>query len=315
MRVLVTGAAGFVGSHVCERLVAEGHEVTGLDAFVPYYPRAIKERNLTRLRDERAFRFVEADLATANLAPLVADADAIIHEAALAGNRWELFDLYVTCNITSTQRLLEALRAAGDLDRRRLLYISTSSVYGAEACGDETMPLRPVSPYGVTKLAAEKLALAYHANFGLPVVALRYFSNYGPRQRPDMAYNIFIESLLLGRPITIYGDGEQTRSNTYIDDCVTGTLLGLAKGRPGEVYNLGGGVSVSLNQMLALLEEFTGHHAERIYGPTRLGDQRHTMADFTKAQTELGYTPQTLPSDGLRAQVEWQEALLRESKV
>lgn len=313
MRVLVTGAAGFVGSHLCERLVADGHEVIGLDAFVPYYPRAVKERNLARLREARAFRFVEGDLTKVDLTPLVADVDAVIHEAALAGNRWDLFDLYVACNITATQRLLEAIRAAGEIERRRFVHISTSSVYGAEARGDETTPLRPVSPYGVTKLAAEKLALAYHDLFGLPVVVLRYFSNYGPRQRPDMAYHIFIAALLRGEPITILGDGEQTRSNTYIDDCVAGTILGLAKGRAGEVYNIGGGVSVSVNEVLATLEDLTERRAERAYGPARLGDQRHTLADVTKARAELGYAPRIAPADGLRAQVEWQRALVEEA--
>lgn len=310
MRVLVTGAAGFIGSHVCARLLGEGHEVVGLDAFIPYYPRPLKEENLLRLRDERHFRFVEADLREADLTSLVADAEAIVHLAAMPGNRWDLFDLYMGCNLKATERLVEALRTVGEGERRRLVQISTSSVYGAEACGDENTPLRPVSPYGITKLAAEQLALSYGASFGLQVVVLRYFSMYGPGQRPDMAYHIWIDALLRGEPIAILGDGEQTRGNTFIDDGVTGTLLALAQGQPGDIYNIGGGVPISMNAAIALLEELTGQTAERRYRPARLGDQRHTLADIGKAQAHFGYTPQTTPREGLRAQVAWQRSLL-----
>jgi UDP-glucuronate 4-epimerase len=310
MRVLVTGAAGFIGSNVCARLLDEGHEVVGLDAFIPYYPRPLKEEHLLRLRDERRFHFVEADLREADLTPLVADAEAIIHLAAMPGNRWDLFDLYMGCNLKATERLVEALRTVGEGERRRLVQISTSSVYGTEACGDEQTPLRPVSPYGITKLAAEQLALSYGASFGLQVVVLRYFSMYGPGQRPDMAYHIWIDALLRGEPIAILGDGEQTRGNTFIDDGVTGTLLALQGGHAGEVYNIGGGVPISMNAAIALLEELTGQVAERRYRPARLGDQRNTLADISKATAHFGYAPQTTPHDGLRAQVEWQRELL-----
>jgi nucleoside-diphosphate-sugar epimerase len=311
MRLLVTGAAGFIGSHVSERLVAAGHDVVGLDAFIPYYPRDIKESNLTALRDEERFRFVEIDLRDGNLVNLVADVDAILHLAAMAGPAsWDQFDRYLSCNITGTQRLLEAVRKAGDVARRRFIQISTSSVYGTDARGNEESPLHPASPYGITKLAAEQLAFAYHRAFGFPVLALRYFSIYGPRQRPDMAYHIFIRSLLRGEPITIFGDGEQSRGNTYIDDCVAGTLLALANGVPGEAYNIGGGVPITLNEAIMIIEEATGVTADRRYTTARTGDQRHTLADISKAQADLGYAPTVNPVDGLRAQVEWQRSLV-----
>ena len=310
MQVLVTGAAGFIGSHVCEQLISTNHDVLGIDAFIPYYPRAIKESNLTNLRGEPRFRFVETDLRDGNLGELVADCDVILHLAAMAGPAsWDQFDHYVSCNITGTQRLLEAVRAAGDVERRRFVQISTSSVYGTDARGNEDAKLHPASPYGITKLAAEQLAFAYHRAFNLPVVALRYFSIYGPRQRPDMAYNIFIRALLRREPITIFGDGEQSRGNTYIDDCVAGTLLALTRGTPGQAYNLGGGIPLTLNEAIAIIEEATGVRAERRYTAARTGDQRHTLADISKARAELGYEPRVGPVEGLRSQVEWQRSL------
>lgn len=314
MRILVTGAAGFIGSHLGERLVAAGHEVVGLDAFTAVYarpyPRATKERNLARLRGERRFTLVERDLRAADLRPVVADVDAVVHLAAVPGNLWDRFDEYVTVNLSGTQRLLEALREVGDMGRRRFLQISTSSIYGAEALGDETVTPQPMSPYGITKLAAEQWARVFGATFGLPVVVLRYFSVYGPRQRPDMAYYLFIDALLRGRPITILGDGEQTRGNTFVDDVVDGTVRALERGAPGEAYNIGGGVPVSMNQVLALLESYTGRRAIRQYGPARLGDQRHTLADIAKARRDLGYEPRTTPEVGLLAQMDWQRELL-----
>lgn len=311
MRVLVTGAAGFIGSHIAERLIDTGHDVVGLDAFIPYYPREIKESNLVRLLDEPRFRFVEADLVDGGLEPLVSDCDAVLHLAAMAGPAsWDQFDRYLSCNITGTQRLLEAVRNVGEIDQRRFVQISTSSVYGTVARGNEESPLHPASPYGITKLAAEQLGFAYHRAFGLPVLALRYFSIYGPRQRPDMAYNIFIRAMLHDEPIVVFGDGEQSRGNTYIDDCVTGTLQALESGRPGEAYNLGGGVPITLNEAISIIEDATGVTAQRRHTAARTGDQRHTLADITKAQNDFGYLPSVDPTDGLRAQVEWQRMLL-----
>lgn len=308
MKCVVTGAAGFVGSHLCERLVRDGHEVVGIDCFVPYYPRAVKEANLVWLRRQPKFHFFELDLRTADLAGLLHDADIVFHEAAMAGllKSWSDFDLYMTCNVQATQRLVEAMRLHS---RARLIYASTSSIYGRDARGPEESLPRPVSPYGVTKLAAEHLCQAYHENFGLDVVVLRYFSIYGPRQRPDMAYYMFIDALLHDRPIMITGSLEQTRGNTYVLDVVEATLLAGQKARPGAVYNIGGGQAVSLRRVLELLEEITGKRPKIEQRPPRPGDQLHTLADTRRAREQLGWVPQTTIEEGLRAQVEWQQAM------
>jgi nucleoside-diphosphate-sugar epimerase len=215
MRIVVTGAAGFIGSTLAEALIAIGHEVIGLDAFIPYYPRPMKEANLVALADTAGFSFGEVDLRTDDLDPWLDGVDAVVHEAAMAGlmRSWTDLELYTSCNILATNRLIEAARLAGV---KRFVLASTSSVYGTEAVGDEDMALEPSSPYGITKLAAEKLVLAHVAQHGLPGTIIRYFSIYGPRQRPDMAYHRFIEAMLDRRPITVYGDGEQTRSSASI---------------------------------------------------------------------------------------------------
>ncbi|RKX30542.1 MAG: nucleotide sugar epimerase [Verrucomicrobia bacterium] len=311
MKCIVTGAAGFIGSHLCEALVAEGHEVVGIDAFIPYYPRAIKESNLHDLRRRPEFTFVEGDLRTMNLDPLMKGVDVVFHLAAMPGlmKSWSDLDLYSTCNILATQRLLEAAR---HYSVAHFIHASTSSVYGRNADGDEASPLRPVSPYGVTKLAAEHLCLAYRENFGIPVTILRYFSVYGPRQRPDMGYHILIRSILEGTPFPLYGDGEQTRSNTFIRDCIAATLLAAQRRDVsiGEIFNVGGGQVVSLNEVIAMVEKLAGRKARIERRPPRPGDQRHTCADISKARKLLGYEPTTPVSQGLQAQLEWQKNIL-----
>ncbi|MFN0070708.1 MAG: NAD-dependent epimerase/dehydratase family protein [Chloroflexota bacterium] len=308
MRCLVTGAAGFIGSHLAERLVADGHDVVGLDCFMPYYPRPIKERNLAGLRSSGHFAFHELDLRSAELAPALDGVEVIFHEAAMAGlaASWVDFDLYMTCNIQATQRLLDACRGH---DLRSFVHISTSSVYGEDALGDEQTLPAPISPYGATKLAAERLAVAYHKVFGVPSVILRYFSVYGPRQRPDMGYNIFIDRVLRGEPIALFGDGEQTRGNTFITDCVNATLLGAERGQPGEVYNIGGGEARSVNWVIETIADLAGKPARVRREAARAGDQRHTMADISKARSALGYEPTMPLRDGLAAQVAWQRGL------
>jgi nucleoside-diphosphate-sugar epimerase len=309
LRCLVTGVAGFVGSHLAERLVKDGHQVRGVDAFNPYYARGVKEENLAALRAGPRFEMLEADLRSADLAPLLDGVEVVYHEAAMAGlpRSWTQFEEYMTCNILATQRLLEAARLA---EVQRFVHASTSSIYGRDALGDEDTLPRPISPYGATKLCAERLALAYQESFGLPVVVVRYFSVYGPRQRPDMAYNIFIDRILRGQTLTVFGDGTQSRGNTYVDDAVQATLLAAEKGADGRAYNIGGGEARDLNWVIAAIERLTGRPAVVERQPARTGDQLHTKADIRRAQTELGFAPTTPLEEGLRRQVEWQRGLV-----
>ena len=305
MKCLVTGSAGFIGSHLCERLVQDGHTVVGIDAFIPYYPRAIKEANLLALRGNRAYTHHTIDLRTDPLDAALDGVEVVFHLAAMAGlvKSWTDFDLYQSCNLNATQRLLEAIRRTPSI--QRLIYASTSSVYGRFSTGDETMPTRPISPYGVTKLAAENLCRSYE-ELGVPVVVLRYFSVYGPRQRPDMGYHRFIAALLDNQPITVYGDGQQIRGNTYIDDCIEATLAA-TKAPIGETYNLGGGETASVWDILAKLEKILGRKPNIRHEPARFGDQRSTFADTTKLQRHLGWQARTTLDVGLARQVAWQE--------
>jgi nucleoside-diphosphate-sugar epimerase len=304
MHCLVTGAAGFIGSHLCERLLAEGHSVVGVDGFIPYYPRPIKEQNLVLARQHPQFTFHELDLRTQPIDPVLDRVEAIFHLAAMAGlvKSWTDFDLYASCNLTATARLLEAIERQAT--RPRFIYGSTSSVYGRYSAGDETLPTRPISPYGVTKLASENLCFA-HADRGLPLVVLRFFSVYGPRQRPDMGYFKFIDWMLKDQPVIITGDGHQVRGNTYVDDCVAATMATL-KAPVGETYNLGGGETASVWDILHKLEKILGKKAQACIEPARPGDQRSTFADTGKLVRHLGWRAQTGLEEGLRKQVEWQ---------
>lgn len=311
LKIVVTGAAGFVGSRLSRKLIESGHEVIGLDAFIPYYPRPLKEANLSWHNQQSAFELRELDFRTDELEPALEGADVIFHLAAQAGllRSWSEFDSYMTCNVQATQRLLEATVASNSADKLpHFINISTSSVYGRFATGNEESPLAPVSPYGITKLTAEQLCRAYGEKDGLPLTVCRLFSVYGPGQRPDMGYNIFIRSILNDETITILGDGNDSRSNTYIDDCVHGLMLAMQKSDVsiGKTYNIGGGDEVTVHQVLAMLAELSGKTPKTQSGPKRPGDQKRTVADITKAKEQLGYAPSTSIRDGLKAQLEWQ---------
>jgi nucleoside-diphosphate-sugar epimerase len=310
MKCVVTGVAGFIGSHLSEELLRQGHDVAGIDAFIPYYPRAIKEANLAGLLGRPGFALHELDLRTAPLDAAVTGADAVFHLAAMPGlpRSWTDFDLYESCNVSATQRLIEAAgRTAPKLGR--FIYGSTSSVYGRFASGDETLPTRPISPYGVTKLAAEHLCGAYAECRRLPVVVLRFFSVYGPRQRPDMGYFKFIDALLRGQPVTVFGDGQQVRGNTFISDCVAATVAAL-QAEPGELFNVGGGETASVWDILGKIERLAGKKFTVRPEPARDGDQRHTCADTRKLKDRLGWQPRIALDEGLAQQWRWQRQLV-----
>ena len=307
MRVVVTGVAGFIGSHLSERLLAAGHEVVGIDCFTDYYERSRKEQNLEMSRSSDRFRFEAADLVDADLAPLLDGADAIYHLAGQPGVRpsWgNQFDRYVRDNVIATQRLLEALKEA---PIKRFVFAGSSSVYGdAERFPTkETALPRPVSPYGVTKLAAEHLTHLYNRNFGIPAVSVRYFTVYGPRQRPDMAFSRFMQAMTAGEDIEVFGDGEQTREFTYVSDAVDGTIKASTADVIGQIFNLGGGSRVTVNKVLATLEEISGLSVRRQNLPAAPGDPRHTGASINLARERLGWEPRVSLREGLAQQWEW----------
>jgi UDP-glucose 4-epimerase len=308
-RYLVTGAAGFIGSHLCERLLGDGHAVRGVDRFSPYYDRGVKEANLRASRLHDSFEFVETDLAQADCDSLLSECDGVFHLAAQPGVRasWgDGFVDYVQDNLVATQRLFEAL------SRRALptVVASSSSVYGDAATlpvSEEEAGLRPVSPYGLTKLTVEHLARIYVEQRGLHVVALRYFTVYGPRQRPDMAFNRFVNRALAGQTLNVLGDGNQSRDFSYVADVVEATIRAL-QAPPGRVYNVGGGQPTSINDVIHGLEFLVGRPVRVIREVAALGDVRHTWADTTKARSELGWQPTTDLQAGLAAQVAWQRS-------
>ena len=292
MKALVTGAAGFIGSTLAERLIADGADVVGLDCFTDYYPRPVKERNLSGLIGKPRFRFVESSIRDADLAGLLADRTHIFHLAAQAGVRksWGAdFAIYTVNNVEATQVLLEAACKVRGLER--LVYASSSSVYGdnvAMPMREDALP-QPVSPYGVTKLAGEQLCYLYHANYGVPTVSLRYFTVYGPRQRPDMGFHKFLRATARGDAITVYGDGEQTRDFTYVHDAVTATAAAAVRSVPGRV---------------------SGKTPRITVDPAQKGDMRHTYADTSLAQADLGFTPTVGLEEGIAAEYKWLSGVL-----
>jgi UDP-glucose 4-epimerase len=288
-------------------LLADGHDVVGIDSFADYYERSRKEQNLEKSRSNSRFQFEAADLVDADLAPLLDGAAVVYHLAGQPGVRpsWgNQFDRYVRDNVIATQRLLEALK---DAPIKRFVFAGSSSVYGdAERFPTkETALPRPVSPYGVTKLAAEHLTLLYTRNFGIPAVSVRYFTVYGPRQRPDMAFSRFMQAMTAGEDIEVFGDGEQTREFTYVSDAVDGTIKASTADVVGQTFNLGGGSRVTLNKVLATLEEISGLSVRRQNLPAAPGDPRHTGASINLARERLGWEPRVSLHEGLTQQWEW----------
>jgi UDP-glucose 4-epimerase len=317
MKALVTGAAGFIGSRLSAALVDRGADVVGLDCFTDYYPRPIKEQNVAPLLSRRSFELVEAALQTADLPRLLDGVTPVFHLAAQAGVRksWgREFTTYTSHNVDSTQRLLEAVK---DQPLVRFINASSSSVYGDAVSipmHEDAVP-RPVSPYGVTKLAAEHLCGLYHLNYNVPAVSLRFFTVYGPGQRPDMAFHRFLRAAHLGEEITLYGDGEQTRDFTFVDYIVAALMSAGDRGTPGGVYNIGGGSRVTVNHVLELVERVTGRPVRVRREADQKGDMRDTFADTTRARTELGFAPLTSLEAGLAAESQWIARQLRVAKA
>jgi nucleoside-diphosphate-sugar epimerase len=310
---IVTGAAGFIGSHLVEALLKKGEEVIGIDEFNDYYDPDLKYKNIAHLQDNPKFKLTEGDIQFLDWQTLLKDVDVVYHQAAQAGVRasWgKGFRGYTERNINATQVLLEAAKDATNL--KRLVLASTSSVYGDA----ETLPTHekicpaPVSPYGITKLAAERLCGLYHKNFGVPFVALRYFTVYGPRQRPDMAFHKFFKAVLDSEAISIYGDGQQTRDFTFVSDAVAANLAAaIAPEAVGEIFNIGGGSRVVLTEVIDTMERIVGRKIKRNHIEKATGDARHTAADVSKAKMTLAYEPQVSLFDGLTQEWYWVKSL------
>ena len=307
MKALVTGAAGFIGSTLAERLLADAAEVVGIDCFTDYYPRATKERNLKALLAHPKFRFLETRVQDADLPALIRDRTHVFHLAAQAGVRksWGRdFAVYTVNNIEATQALLEACVGA---QLERVVYASSSSVYGDEVAlpmREDALP-QPVSPYGVSKLAAEQLCYLDFSNYGVPATSLRYFTVYGPRQRPDMAFHRFLQATHQGQQFRLFGDGNQTRDFTFVTDAVAATVAAGTRGVPGRVYNIGGGTRVSMNEVIEMISRVADRRPFVVHDPAQKGDMRHTYADTSLARTDLGFSPAVGLEEGLAAEYRW----------
>jgi UDP-glucuronate 4-epimerase len=309
MRYLVTGVAGFIGSHLCERLLADGHKVLGMDSLTDYYERSRKVDNLRLALESSRFEFLQADLLATDLREALSSVDGVFHLAGQPGVRssWADFDDYLRLNVAATKHLMDAV----SIRRIPVVYASSSSVYG-EAIRmpiREDDPTHPVSPYGVTKLAGEHIVSLFGRADDVPVASLRYFTVYGPRQRPDMAFSRFIDAAASGRPILLLGDGEQSRDFTFVADAVDATVraMGATPGR----YNVGGGSRATVNQVIEMLTGMVGRKPKIRQSPKARGDAMHTWADTTRARAALGWEPRTSLSEGLARQFEWATAAVR----
>ena len=317
MHCIVTGCAGFIGSHLSESLINKGHSVVGLDALTTYYPVVTKRANLLGIlaglpdrRGRKRFKFMEKDLLKTDLEKLFSDADYIFHLAAQPGVRksWGAdFGVYVRDNVLATQAVLEAAKSCKRL--KKLVYASSSSVYGdAESFPiKEDNTLRPLSPYGVTKLAAENLCMAYWKSFGIPVVALRFFTVYGPRQRPDMAFNVFIKHMLEGKPLPVFHSGAQVRDFTFVSDAVNAVIRAAEAKVTGEAINVAGGSRVSVNHVIRLISGIIGTRYDVKYSGDPRGDVKKTWADTSKARKRLGFKPEVSLKQGLEKEIRWME--------
>lgn len=305
-KCVVTGCAGFIGSHLCERLLQEGYKVVGVDCFTDYYSRAIKEKNMESFKENSNFQFIMKDLNDLDVSGLLEDVDYVFHEAAQAGVRasWGTgFETYIRCNITATQKLLEAAKGKS---LKKFVYASSSSVYGDSPLPmKEENPVKPVSPYGVTKLAAENLCYLYWKNYGVPTISLRYFTVYGPRQRPDMGMYKFISAVLHGDEIMVFGDGKQTRDFTYVEDVITANLKCLTLEKTGVNMNIGGGSRVTVNEVLEIVQGIAGKSARITNSEKAKGDVLDTLADISLAKELIAYDPKVGIREGIKNQVEY----------
>jgi UDP-glucose 4-epimerase len=303
MKILVTGGAGFIGSHLVDKLLEQGYEVIGIDCFTDYYQRKIKEANISNALKSMNFKLIEEDILNMDKFPEV---DYVFHEAAQAGVRasWgKSFEIYTRNNIEATQRLLEFYKSK---NIKKFVYASSSSVYGdAELPMKEISLLMPVSPYGVSKLAGENLCYLYWKNYKVPTISLRYFTVYGPRQRPDMGIHKFVKAILKGEEIAVFDDGMQTRDFTFVDDAVEANLLAAKTNWVGEVFNIGGGSRISVNDLIKLIENTVGKKANITYEEKQKGDVKDTLADMSKAKAKLNWNPRININKGLKKFVEW----------
>jgi UDP-glucose 4-epimerase len=306
MKALVTGCAGFIGSHLADKLLEQGYEVVGIDCFTDYYPRETKEANISTALKHNNFEFLEQNILNMNK---FHDVDYVFHEAAQAGVRasWgKSFEIYTRNNIEATQKLLEFYK---DRKIKKFVYASSSSVYGdAKLPMKEDSLLQPVSPYGVTKLAGENLCYLYWKNYGVPTVSLRYFTVYGPRQRPDMAIHKFVKAILEENDITVFGNGTQTRDFTFVDDAVEANILAANNDSVGEVFNVGGGSRISVSDLMNTIEKITGKVAKIKHIENQKGDVRDTLADITKTTKILEWTPKINIEEGLQRQIKWMKS-------
>jgi UDP-glucuronate 4-epimerase len=306
MNILVTGCAGFIGSALCRRLLKLGYSVTGIDCFVDNYEKAIKKKNLHALLTQKNFTMLEKNILDVDWTSLLTNIDYVFHQAAVPGVRtsWgSQFSMYVNNNIMATQLLLEAAKQS---PVKKFIYASSSSIYGITVgkTPEMTVP-RPHSPYGVTKLAGEQLCNLYADNYAVPTVSLRYFTVYGPGQRPDMAFHQFIRSMLKGETIHVYGDGTQSRDFTYIEDAIDANLKAMHSPKAGEVYNIGGQSNIVLRDAIDLLGDLMGIEPKVKYLSKQAGDPPHTWADNSKAKRELAYSPAVPLKEGLLAEIEY----------